>query len=186
MQQSAVSSNRLKTAILQSLSPLKAFPIFNQKNRFLLKITICFILYWLSILPMIASIDNHLASGIYAPACTAIDYNIVSNKQMIIISSDFGLSGGSFAAAIDGNAGANALWIQRYQDITNKTVFKFQFPTPTIVTGIEHTGGNGFLRGGAEYKIQGSNDNINWTDLTLGSGISNTLTYFQHFCFGFI
>lgn len=120
--------------------------------------------------------SNEVSLDKIAAACPATDYNVVANKQQIILTSDFGLSGGNFPAALDGNATANGWWIPRYQDITNKTVLKFQFPSPTIVTGFEHTGNNGFLRGNAEYKIQGSNDDVNWVDVTGVQAAAGTKT----------
>ncbi len=121
------------------------------------------------------------SSSAMVAACTPPDYNgDLTLKSSITISSSFGLQGGNFPASLDGNATANAWWVQRFQNITNQTVLQFQFPEATILTGIEHTGGNGFLRDGAEYIIQGSNDESSWIDVTGVQAFSGSLAAPQY------
>lgn len=145
------------------LSPnVENLSFLNQKRYLFLKCILCLFLLGMKIFPCLAS-TKALNERIQA-VCPNSDYNVVSNKQMITLTSEYTPSGGSLAAALDGSTD-NAFWIPRYQDISNKSVMRFQFPSPTVVTGIEAIGGN-FLRSNATYKIRGSQDGSNWTDVT--------------------
>ncbi|MEM6377283.1 MAG: hypothetical protein AAF705_03665 [Bacteroidota bacterium] len=99
--------------------------------------------------------------------CPTLDYNVVSNKQMIVFTStlNFGSSAdvNLFTDGIAGNQ--QAFWWTNNQNIVNEEFLRMQFPAPTILNGIEMTGAN-FLDNNSTYRIEGSNDGSNWTDIT--------------------
>ena len=112
----------------------------------------------------------------HAQACTAADYNIVTNKQMISMSTTMTIGGGSFAAATDGVGGSQqAIWWQRNINVVGQEVLKMVFPAPAVLIGFETTG-SFFLDNGVTYRIEGSNNGSTWTDLTGAQTFSTTTT----------
>ncbi|MEM6317602.1 MAG: hypothetical protein AAF960_08015 [Bacteroidota bacterium] len=155
--------NSRKTIRHSNLS-CKIFP-------YLTKFIACFLLCWIShFTPLFADTKPIKITA----ACNPTDYNNVSNKQTIAISSTWNPNSGSLSAALDGSEN-NAFWIQRNFNIANQAVIQFQFPSPTVLTGIESTGSN-FLKGGATFKMRASDDGNNWVDVTGSQTFSTSTT----------
>ncbi|MEN0004698.1 MAG: SdrD B-like domain-containing protein, partial [Bacteroidota bacterium] len=119
-------------------------------------------------------IDPTVSMMLLAP-CMPLDYNIVSNKQMITFTST--LTFGNTANVnlfTDGIAGnQQAFWWNNFQNIVNQEFLRMQFPTPTALIGIEMTG-SFMLDNGSTYRIEGSNDGSNWTAVTGTQTFSTT------------
>ncbi|MEO0338477.1 MAG: hypothetical protein AAF242_04610 [Bacteroidota bacterium] len=112
-------------------------------------------------------IDPTVSMMMLFAACPNVDYNVVANKQMITLSSTLSFGGGNFAAFTDGTGGGqNALWWSNNQNIINQEFLRMQFPSPTTLVGIEITGDGTMLDNNATYRIEGSNDGNNWSDIT--------------------
>lgn len=103
------------------------------------------------------------------------DWNLAANKTGITITSGLNTGGGNLAALRDGDAATNGFWFQASQAIANKEVYKFVFPSAAILNGIEIVA-NTPLTNGATYRVEGSNDGSNWTDLTGTQTFSSTAT----------
>jgi hypothetical protein len=104
------------------------------------------------------------AKATVAPCAT--DWNANPAKQTIIISSAVAQGGGTITNLLDGTGGGqNAYYTANNQAIDNIEVFKFAFPTPVILQGLESADGT-FLDNNSTYRIEASNDNSIWVDLT--------------------
>ncbi len=108
------------------------------------------------------------------PSCY-VDWNASSNKTTITISSEMTTGGGALTALKDGDASTNGFWFTNSQAIANKEVLKFVFPSAAIINGIEIVT-NTPLNNNATYRIEGSNNGTDWTDLTGTLTFSSTAT----------
>jgi len=148
-------------------------PVFNLKRHLLFKFFTCLLFCWANSSSAFAIID---APERITAACIPIDYNIVANKQSIMMSTTMTIGGGNFASFSDGNGGnQQGIWWQRNANVVGQEILKMVFPSPTIVEGMETTG-SFFLDNGVTYQIEGSNDGSTWTDITGSQTFSTTKT----------
>lgn len=103
------------------------------------------------------------------PSCN-VDWNLAANKTGITITSELTLSSGAFSGLTNDNYTAAAATFTNSQAIAGKVVYKFVYPSGAIINGIEIVTGSP-LNNGATYRVEGSNNGTDWTDLT------GTLTY---------
>lgn len=100
-------------------------------------------------------------------ACAAVDYNVLTNKQKIQISTTASLGGtGGISVLLDGNLTQTTNWYLNSTTVGFELV-RLKFPSPTVLTGLEYyIGNNTMLDAGTVTKIQGSNDGTNWVDMS--------------------
>lgn len=103
------------------------------------------------------------------PSCNA-NWNLAANKTSITITSELALSSGAFSGLLDANTTTAAATFTNSQAIAGKVVYKFVYPSGAVINGIEIITGSP-LNNGATYRVEGSNNGTDWTDLT------GTLTY---------
>ncbi|RME94901.1 MAG: hypothetical protein D6772_13910 [Bacteroidetes bacterium] len=104
-----------------------------------------------------------------AVLCTAVDYDILANKQTLIITktaSTGGTQSNNPGVLLDGNITAQNFYYNR-TGIAGNELFRLQFPKPTILSGVEYYIGNSYMiEGGAQTVMQASDDGINWVDVS--------------------
>ena len=96
-----------------------------------------------------------------------IDYNDLSNKQQIQISSTAGLGGtGGIGVLIDGSTTGNNFWYLN-DAWAGDEIVRLEFPFPTVLTGLEFwIGDNTMIDNNTVTRIQGSNDGSTWEDMS--------------------
>ncbi len=101
--------------------------------------------------------------------CMAVDYNVAPNKQMIVITktaTTAGSQGQNPSILLNGNLTETVFWYES-TGIGGAELVRLQFPSPTILTGMEYYIGNShMIVGGAQTKFQGSNDGSTWEDVS--------------------
>ncbi|MEY4011433.1 MAG: hypothetical protein RIT22_557, partial [Bacteroidota bacterium] len=120
-------------------------------------------------------IDNDndgVLDAVESPSCflTANEWNTTDKAYYAKFSSQlFPNATNNFAALGDGNGTAAAVQIQASQDQNNKELFKIEMMKPTQLDAIyikKTSATEIFGATAASLKVQGSNDNLAWTDLT--------------------
>lgn len=107
-----------------------------------------------------------------------VDYNLLSNKQQIQISTNTGISG-DVTTLLDGNTSNNVFWYTNTAWAGDEIVH-LEFPLPTILTGLEFwISDNRMMDNGTTLRAQGSNDGGTWVEMDpvaeyVQSGPNNT------------
>ena len=116
--------------------------------------------------------NDGVLDAVESPACffTANEWNTTNKAYYAKFSSQLSPSAtNNFAALGDGNGTAAAVQIQASQDQNNKELFKIEMMKPTQLDAIyfkKTTATQIFAATAASIKVQGSNDNSAWIDLT--------------------
>lgn len=111
--------------------------------------------------------NDGILDSVEDEVCNAVDYNVLANKQQIQISSTASLGGsGGIGVLLDGNLTQTTNWYLN-ATIVGKELVRLNFPSPTVLTGIEYyIGNNTMLDLNAVTKIQGSNNGSTWVDMS--------------------
>jgi len=140
----------MRTYIISSHSDWKVFRIIKT---------------YMMCLSLLVGLDTYATN----PSCNG-DWNLAANKTTITITSELTLSTGAFSALLNDNHTTAGATFTNSQAIAGKVVYKFVYPSGAIINGIEIVSGSP-LNNGATYRVEGSNNGTDWTDLT------GTLTY---------
>ena len=117
----------------------------------------------LAIWLLVMSMSGFASQPLYAQVCVSTDYNIVNNKQTIILSTTASTNG-NINVIKDGNVSNNNFFYPN-QSVGGKEYVRMQFPSPTILQGFEISVGAWLFANGTVMQVDGSNDGTNWTTL---------------------
>lgn len=105
--------------------------------------------------------------------CKNYDYNSETYKPHILLDVDESLSGGynkstALPQLLDQSISGNFFHFTNNADITDKTIMHIEFPKQTVlrVIDLKHSTTTAYLKSGAVVKIQASNDNTSWVDIS--------------------
>ena len=116
--------------------------------------------------------NDGVLDAVESPSCflSATEWNTANKSYFAKFSSQLSQSAtNNFAALGDGNGTTAAVQIQASQDQNNKELFKIEMMKPTQLDAIYIKKTNAtqiFGTTAASLKVQGSNNNSTWTDLT--------------------
>ncbi|MEM6770047.1 MAG: hypothetical protein AAF597_05635, partial [Bacteroidota bacterium] len=116
----------------------------------------------LALLILLGFTGNHYLQG---QACLTPDYNDPATKLTITLSSTASTSGD--INELKDNINPNNGFFFNFQNATGVTYVLMEFPSPTVLKGIDLAVGTHLFNNNAFTEIQASNDNTNWTTLVV-------------------